>query len=143
VSAAGARELFASKANEPTGVAATTGSPGSVTVEGTRGWTDTGITVRRGQRVSFNTTGKVAFRSGGDAVGPDGNFSEDKAGAPVPAAGVGALIGRVGNGAPFAIGANSQALMMPAAGRLFLGINDANTSDNSGNFSVTISTSGR
>jgi len=32
---------------------------------------------------------------------------------------------------------------MPAAGRLFLGINDANTSDNSGNFSVTISTSGR
>ena len=144
VSAPGARELFASKGNDaPTGVAATTGSPGSVTVEAARGWTDTGITVRRGQRVSFTTTGKVAFRSGGETVGPDGNFNESKAGAPVPAAGIGALIGRVGNGAPFAIGANSQALTMPAAGRLFLGVNDADTGDNSGNFSVTISTTGR
>jgi len=143
VSAPGARELWASKMNESTGVAATTGSAGSISVEGTRGWTDTGITVRRGQRVSFNTTGQVAFRSGGDATGPDGNFNEDRNGTPVPAAGVGALIGRVGNGAPFPIGANNQAITMPAAGRLFLGINDANTGDNSGNYSVVIGTTGR
>lgn len=143
VSAPGARELWASKMNEPTGVAATTGSAGSISVEGARGWTDTGITVRRGQRVSFNTTGQVAFRSGGDPTGPDGNFKEDRAGTPVPAAGVGALIGRVGNGAPFPIGANNQPIAMPAAGRLFLGINDANTGDNSGNYSVVIGTAGR
>ena len=143
VSAPGARELWASKMNEPAGVAATTGSAGSINVEGTRGWTDTGITVRRGQRVAFNSSGQVAFRSGGDATGPDGNFNEDRAGTPVPAAGVGALIGRVGNGAPFPIGANKQAITMPAAGRLFLGINDANTGDNSGNYAVVISTSGR
>jgi hypothetical protein len=143
VSAPGARELWASKTNESTGVAATTGSAGSISVEGSRGWTDTGITVRRGQRVSFNTTGQVAFRSGGDATGPDGNFNEDRTGTPVPAAGVGALIGRVGNGAPFPIGANKQGIAMPAAGRLFLGINDANTGDNSGNYSVVIATVGR
>jgi hypothetical protein len=56
----------------------------------------------------------------------------------VPSIGVGGLIGRVGTGAPFAIGSNSQLISMPTNGRLYLGINDKSTGDNSGTFTVTI-----
>jgi hypothetical protein len=52
--------------------------------------------------------------------------------------GVGALIGRVGNSAPFAIGSNRNPITMPANGQLRLGINDDNHADNTGTFVVTI-----
>jgi hypothetical protein len=50
----------------------------------------------------------------------------------------GALIGRVGNSAPFAIGDQTQALPMPADGQLFLAVNDDEVSDNQGAFAVTL-----
>ena len=56
---------------------------------------------------------------------------------PVPQTGVGALIGRIGNGKAFAIGAGAT-VSMPAAGRLFIGVNDSELSDNSGTYMVTI-----
>ena len=55
----------------------------------------------------------------------------------MPNALAGALIGRVGNSPPFAIG-DQTSIEAPAAGQLFLGINDDNVSDNSGQFYVTI-----
>ena len=51
---------------------------------------------------------------------------------------VGGLIGRVGNSAPFAIGANTQAIRMPANGTLMLGVNDNELGDNTGFFTVGI-----
>jgi len=51
---------------------------------------------------------------------------------------VGALIGKVGNGRPFAIGTQSQPLPMPASGRLMLGVNDNALDDNSGSFTVVV-----
>ena len=51
---------------------------------------------------------------------------------------VGGLIGRVGNSAPFPIGANVQPIRMPANGTLLLGVNDDATADNSGFFSVVV-----
>ena len=71
-------------------------------------------------------------------VGPGGSAAEDRTGAPVPTLAVGGLIGRIGTGAPFAIGDSSQPITMPAVGRLYLGVNDAGPSDNSGAFTVTI-----
>jgi hypothetical protein len=56
--------------------------------------------------------------------------------------GTGALIGRVGNGAPFPIGRGTQPITMPANGPLMLGINDDVVQDNSGSFSVNISREG-
>ncbi len=50
----------------------------------------------------------------------------------------GGLIARVDNGAPFPIGSNSQAIVMPVAGRLYVGVNDDNFGDNSGFFAVTV-----
>ena len=44
----------------------------------------------------------------------------------------GALIGKVGNSAPFLIGSNTQPILMPANGRLMLGINDDGFGDNTG-----------
>jgi hypothetical protein len=139
MSAAGSRELFASQVSSSQGATGTTGQlpNGAIQVSGNRDWTDTGITVRRGQRLGFSSSGQVAFR-GNEQVGPDGSPSEARNGAPVQAVGVGGLIGRVGTGAPFPIGSNNQLITMPANGRLYLGINDSSTGDNSGNFSVTI-----
>jgi len=45
------------------------------------------------------------------------------------------LIGRVGNGQPFAIGAETD-VTMPASGRLYLGVNDDYVRDNTGDFIV-------
>ena len=89
------------------------------------------------------TSGQIRVSSAGDATaGPDGaaNFQgQNRAKYPVPVMPVGGLIGRVGNSRPFPIGANSQPITMPENGKLYLGINDDEVSDNSGTFTVTIS----
>jgi hypothetical protein len=61
--------------------------------------------------------------------------------APLPTSLAGALIGRIGNGRPFGIG-NQTSIPAPAAGQLFLGINDGQLDDNSGEFRVEITRSG-
>jgi hypothetical protein len=50
---------------------------------------------------------------------------------------VGALIARVGNGTPFVVGANTDPITMPAAGVLFLGVNDDHLANNTGTYIVT------
>lgn len=123
----------------PAGQPAPPGAIGAITVNANRPWTDTGINVKRGDRLTFSTTGQVAIRQNTtDTVGPDGSATDSRAGAPIPTIGVGGLIGRVANGPPFAIGSASTPIVMPANGRLFLGVNDAGVSDNSGAFVVTI-----
>lgn len=129
---------------------ATTGTGGTtvyngngVAVNANHAWTDTGITVKKGARVAFNASGKIRVADG-DApdllATPDGSgtFQGSRSAYPVPAMSVGGLIGKVGNSAPFPIGANTQPIVMPATGRLSLGINDDHVGDNSGTFSVTI-----
>jgi len=145
VTPSAARHVFASILSAPAAAVATTGQPtvpaGAIQVDANRSWTDTGITVRKGQRLAFSTTGQVAIRQNTPAsemLGPDGSPTESRAGAPTQALGVGGLIARIGTGAPFPIGSNSQPITMPANGRLFLGVNDSGTSDNSGAFVVTI-----
>ena len=54
---------------------------------------------------------------------------------------VGALIGRIGSSAPFGIGTQGS-FPAPAAGQLFLGINDSNFSDNDGEFRVQVNRGG-
>jgi hypothetical protein len=112
---------------------------GSIRVRANRPWTDTGITVRRGQRVSFETVGTVFYSlDEGAMAGPDGTLSSRRNSRqfPVRELGVCGLIFRVNNGAPYPIGSNSRPIVMPANGRLFLGINDGEFNDNSGFFRV-------
>lgn len=111
---------------------------GEITVQANMRWTDTGVAVRRGDVVRFQTRGQIKFGDGGSMTsGPDGAGGNNQA-FPVPAMGVGGLVGRVGNSAPFPIGSNSSGITMPADGRLMLGVNDDNLNDNSGAFFVRI-----
>lgn len=114
-------------------------APGAVRVNANVPWNDTGIAVRRGQRVTFNTTGQINYGQGGDMVAnADGNDTLRGNHYPVPEMPVGGLIGKVGNSAPFAIGSNTQPVQMPANGTLMLGVNDTEHVDNSGFFSVVV-----
>jgi hypothetical protein len=119
--------------------AATASTPGAVTVAANTAWTGTGITVKKGDRVSFQASGQIQYAVGGGApAGPDGNGNVTNPRFPVAAMPVGGLIGKVGTSAPFPIGANTQPITMPADGRLMLGINDTEFADNSGSFSVVV-----
>jgi hypothetical protein len=118
------------------GTVAQEAPPGDIRVEANRPWTDTGITVRRGERLVFNSTGNINLAEGLSA-GINGTSATSSASYPVRSASAGTLIGRVGNGAPFVIGSQSE-VTMPADGRLMLGVNDDHFADNNGFFSVGV-----
>ncbi len=121
------------------------GGPG-LRVLANRAWTDTGLAVRRGDRVSFRASGQIQFgESDRDVAGPDGNprYRVDASELPVRVMPVGGLIGRVGRGAPFPIGSNTNSIVMPEDGRLFLGVNAKAVSGNRGSFLVEILTGRR
>jgi hypothetical protein len=131
----------ASQASQP---GETAGAAGTITVQATQQWTDTGIIVARGERVQFRGTGDVtigANMSSGVGGSPAATASGGKY--PVANAPAGALIARIGNGQAFLVGGNSQPITMPANGRLMLGINDDHLADNSGTYSVSMNRLGR
>jgi len=143
VSAPGARQLYASQISSQNPITGTTGQvpTGGILVNASQGWTDTGRTVRRGQRLTFAATGEIHFGSGAEQTATPGGKGGDPSQStlPAPGMGVGGLIARVGdNGNPFPIGAGPTQVTMPANGRLFIGVNDRELSDNSGTYVVTI-----
>jgi hypothetical protein len=110
-----------------------------IAVAANQHWTPTGMNVRRGEVLTFNSTGEARLSTDpADIAGPPGARSQRYAkGSPLPGNFAGALIARIGNGAPFPIG-DQTTVPMPAAGQLFLGINDDDVADNSGGFRVSI-----
>lgn len=116
-----------------------TGFDRDVTVRGDRSWTDTGITVRAGDVFRVDSSGYINW---GPNRSDDANGevnSPYNSGRPIPNRAGGALIGRIGNGAPFFIGAGVQSFRAGTAGRLYLGINDDYLGDNTGSFRVMVS----
>lgn len=113
---------------------------GSVRVPASAGWVSTGFTLTRRDRVQFITEGQVQLSSDADdKASPAGSLVGRYApSAPAPTLLAGALIGRIGNGPPFAIGDQSQPLPMPGDGLLFLAVNDEPVSDNQGAFVVAL-----
>jgi len=125
-----------------TGVGSTTSTPavpGAITVQANQPWTSTGITVRKGQRITFQTTGEVQLSDdANDIATADGSKSGRRiANGPLPNGLAGALVGRIGTTAPFGIG-TQPTITAPASGVLFLGINDNGFGDNKGNFQVVV-----
>jgi hypothetical protein len=113
--------------------------PGAVRVDATQPWVDTGVMVKKGDRVAFNATGQIQFSPNpAHTASPDGNPGVQTGNLPVASMSVGGLIAKVGNSPPFPIGMNNQPITMPSAGHLLLGINDTDLSDNSGFFSVVV-----
>jgi hypothetical protein len=103
-----------------------------IVVPGTSAGEDTGIDLRKGDRVTVSASGNVTAGKRAGVVSPDGRSGDS----------LGALIGYIRklNGSlsgPFVIGSRLS-FSCPADGRLILAIGDLNRSDNSGAFDVTI-----
>ncbi|QDU37617.1 Type I phosphodiesterase / nucleotide pyrophosphatase [Maioricimonas rarisocia] len=116
-------------------------------------WTDTGIELRAGQPVTIRAEGRVVAGSRRrlethvvNEVGPEGTYQfSDRAVEsifPLAASAKGpapcyCLIGRIGNSEPFFIG-RKNSFVAPRSGRLQLGINDFDVTDNEGHFTATV-----
>jgi len=126
------------------GQAATAGAPapipaGAITVPANQAWTDTGISVRRRERLIFNGVGDVMISpSASSGVNGSPAVTNPAARYPLQGAPAGALIGRIGNGTPFLIGGNTQPIDVNGVGKLYLGVNDDQLNDNSGEYHVSV-----
>lgn len=111
-----------------------------VRVSARESWTDTGISVRAGQTIYIDATGRVRWGPGRQD-GPEGERNSPRNdGRPIPSRPAAALIGRVGDGNDvFFIGNSIDGIRMRSGGTLYLGINDDFLDDNNGAFSVTVS----
>ena len=112
----------------------------TVVVPGNVQGTNTGVNVNRGQYLRFEPSGEIRLSTNGDDMSRAAGSASGRtaANATIPTIPIGALIGRIGNGAPFSIGDTTNALEMSASGRLFLGVNDDHVQDNSGNYVVKV-----
>lgn len=126
------------------------GAPGTIGALGTQAgqtvrvnsqtrWTDTGITVRAGDIVTFNAQGQIQMSDNAqDVAGTAGALSRRMAkDAPISNVFAGALIAKIGNYNAVAIGDQRQ-ITAPVSGRMYLGVNDDYLQDNRGEFTVTV-----
>jgi len=112
----------------------------TVVVQARQPWTDTGVLVQAGDRVSFTAAGTVQLSTGNDDIADptgarSGRFAPE---GPLPRDPAGELIARIGESAPVRIGSRTEALRAPNSGRLYLGVNDDYHQDNNGNFRVEV-----
>jgi hypothetical protein len=104
----------------------------------TNGWTNSGLVVRRGQRLRINATGRISL-GGNRFTTADGLPSvpdREKLMRTQPTGGLIAVIGDDNDDFIF-IGA-SRDFVAQRDGVLFLGVNEGNLSDNTGTFEVVI-----
>jgi LPXTG-motif cell wall-anchored protein len=118
----------------------------TATVDSKQVWTNTGVTVRNGQRVAISATGHVHFGLRPiDALPPAGlpwpgctRVAGSRPDAwPANGTACWSLIARVDDGAVFAVGAG-KTIVADRRGTLQLGVNDNELSDNSGSWVATI-----
>ena len=115
----------------------------NLTVPADQQWTDTGIDLKAGDKVTITSDGSIVFggRLAATSEGLKRGWSDLMRALPVNSAGNGALIGRIGAAEfanPFLIGKTKE-IVAPADGRLFLGINQLATETSTGNYTVKMS----
>jgi len=100
-------------------------------------WIDSGVFVRRGEKVQVSATGVVT--AGRSRISPDGLRSTDPT-APLPNAAEGELIGAIGNDsrAPVMELGSNREFTADHSGRLFLTLNRGSYADARGAFNVQI-----
>jgi hypothetical protein len=132
-----ARIVLARPNDSSPSIPSTPGGSQGFTVSARQPWTATGITVRRGEWMTVTATGEIkTSRDDNDRATPNGTGRTHPSN-PLPGVSGGTLIGRIGNSRPFIIGSQNR-FQAPAAGQLFLGINDSVVEDNDGEFRVEI-----
>lgn len=112
-------------------------TPGAFRVPANGDWVSTGMRVRKGESISFETTGEVQLSENRSDRARSAGTNRMAPGSPLPTVNAGALIGRVGNSRPFGIG-DQASVPMPFDGVLFLAVNDDERADNGGEFIVSI-----
>ncbi len=126
----------------PTPAAASASSSANVNIAGDKTWVDTGMDVNAGDKLHITATGTVNMGNN-TGVTPNGvqrGWVDTLRPLMVPSAGRGALVGRVGNSdaaTPFVVGADGT-ILVPFAGRLYLGINQDQTQAPDGSYKVHI-----
>jgi len=150
IPAPGATQPARSQPNPPeVGIAARQPVAVDVAIMGNQAWGDTGVDVVAGEPLTIRATGQISVGRSAKGkwddptqVGPEGTFLYGdnilKKDFPLASAGSGpapcfCLIGRIGDSQPFFIG-GSRSWKPTESGRLFLGINDFDVSDNKGEF---------
>jgi hypothetical protein len=114
-----------------------------VQITGQQSWSDTGIDVQPGEHIVVTATGKLHYADAKEDNGPDGvprGFKDLLRILPFNGAGRGALIGRIGDAEiaqPFLVGAHRD-VVAPVAGRLTIGINQADDDVGEGTYTVHI-----
>jgi hypothetical protein len=131
---------FPGATTESSGESQPVSPAGSVRVPANQQWVATPLTVRRGDQVRSNVTGQIQLSEDPQdtAISAGSTRQRRAAGSPLPNELAGALIGRVGNSPPFAIGNSNAAITMPADGQLYVGVNDDVLNDNYGDFFVSV-----
>jgi hypothetical protein len=110
-------------------------SSATVAVPANADWTSTGMTVHKGQWLDISADGEVSVEPG-VPTGPDGDSGRRQGAHPVmQGVGLGALLGRIGNGPPFAV-RHDLAAAATADGELSLCVNDMDRADNTGQYIV-------
>jgi hypothetical protein len=102
------------------------------------GWTNSGLVVRRGQRLRISATGRVNLGNNrsSTADGLPNVPDREKLMRSQPTGGLIAVIGDDND--DFIFVGSSRDFVAQRDGVLFLGVNEGNLSDNTGNFEVTI-----
>ena len=100
---------------------------------------DTGIQIIIGQEVLFSASGSI-FIDKDTQVYQNGELTlKRKRKKSIPNQPTGAIIAKVGTkGEPFYVGDNKTPFHLTRKGNLYLGVNDFDFSDNSGEFIVTV-----
>ena len=104
----------------------------------TNGWTNSGLVVRRGQRLRISATGRVNLGAKGSSTadGLPNVQDREKLMRTQPTGGLIAVIGDDND--EFIFIGSSRDFVAQRDGVLFLGVNEGNLSDNSGTFEVVI-----
>ena len=113
------------------------------TLDGSKIWTNTGITLEPGQRIVVTATGTFSYSDAKADTGPAGlarGFKDLLRNLPDNGSGRGALIARIGEpdvAQAFLLGANKD-LISPVAGQLTLGINQSASDSPTGSYTVKV-----
>lgn len=109
-----------------------------VVVNANERWVDTGIDLQSGDSLTIRSEGSVRLSGNFNDSSTPAGANRRAENAPMPNHPAGALIARVGNGAPIFIGDNTGARNVTSGGRLYLSVNDDHLADNSGQYRVTV-----
>src|SRR5215470_17275734 len=113
------------------------------TLQGDSLWTDTGVDLQPGEHAIITAKGTLRYADAKEDNGPEGltrNFKDLIRILPYNDAGRGAVIAKIGDpdiAQPFLIGSKKE-VEAPIAGKLSLGINQANSDTGTGSYKVKV-----